>query len=130
MTVPGLVSHQTTGGFVEVLARIESALATRGLAPLARIDHAAAAADVGLKLVPLTLLLFGNPRLGTPLMQAQPSLGIDLPLKLLVWEAEGRVWIGYNDPAWLVERHGGDAAAPVLTTMRTLLEALASEAAA
>jgi uncharacterized protein (DUF302 family) len=130
MRVPGLVARKARGSFAEVLARAEAALATRGLVPLARIDHAAAAAEVGLPLAPLTLLIFGNPRAGTPLMQTQPSLGIDLPLKLLVWEAERAVRIGYNDPVWLVERHGGDAAAPVLATMRDLLAALASEAAA
>ncbi|WP_404334723.1 DUF302 domain-containing protein [Sphingomonas sp. MMS12-HWE2-04] len=130
MNVPGLVTRQACGSFAEVLGRAEAALAARGLAPLARIDHASAAAEVGLPLAPLTLLIFGNPRAGTPLMQAQPSLGIDLPLKLLVWKAEGAVWIGYNDPAWLVERHGGDGTAPMLATMRSLLAALASEAAA
>lgn len=130
MSLPGLVTQQARGSFADVLGRAEAALAARGLAPLARIDHAAAAAEVGLPLAPLTLLIFGNPRAGTPLMQAQPSLGIDLPLKLLVWEAEGAVRIGYNEPVWLVERHGGDGTAPVLATMRSLLAALASEAAA
>ncbi|UYY58028.1 DUF302 domain-containing protein [Sphingomonas sp. S2-65] len=130
MTAAGLVERQARGGFTEVLDRVEAALVGHGLVPLARIDHAAAAAEAGLALAPLTLLIFGNPRTGTPLMQARPSLGIDLPLKLLVWEAEGAVRIGYNNPAWLVERHGGDADGTIPATMRNLLEALANEAAA
>jgi uncharacterized protein (DUF302 family) len=130
MIAAGLVERRAKGGFADVLGRVEAALAGHGLVPLARIDHAATAAEAGLALAPLTLLIFGNPQAGTPLMQTCPSLGIDLPLKLLVWEAEGAVRIGYNDPAWLVGRHGGDADGPIPATMRNLLEALASEAAA
>src|SRR4029450_12973509 len=72
-----------------------------------RIDHAAGAAAVGMPLRPTELLIFGNPPAGTPLMQAEQTIGIDLPLKALVWEdASGGVWIAYNDPAWLAVRHG------------------------
>jgi uncharacterized protein (DUF302 family) len=130
MSVPGLVTRPAEGGYAQVLARLEAAFRTRGMVPMARIDHAAAAEDAGLALHPLILFVFGNPRAGTGLMQARPTLGIDLPLKLIVWEDADGVHVGYNDPAWLVERHGGDVGSPILSAMRDLLEALAQEAAA
>ncbi len=74
---------------------------------MARIDHANEVAKVGLTMLPTTLLLFGNPLLGTPVMMASPMAAIDLPLKVLVWQdVEGRVWISYNSPLYLQERHG------------------------
>jgi uncharacterized protein (DUF302 family) len=77
----------------------------------ARIDHAAGAEEVGLPLRPTELLIFGNAKAGTPLMQANQPIGIDLPLKALVFEdAAGRVWLSYNDPRWLAQRHGVGAA--------------------
>jgi uncharacterized protein (DUF302 family) len=84
----------------------------------ARIDHAAGAAQVGMALRPTELVLFGHPRGGTPLMQEQQTAGIDLPLKALAWEdAEGRVWLTYNEVAWLAQRHqlGADSSAAVAT---------------
>ena len=88
-------------------ARLEAAVAQRGLAVFARIDFAADAAAAGLVLQPTRLLLFGNPRAGTPLMVAARTVALDLPLKILVWEADdGVVWVGYNTPEYLVERHG------------------------
>jgi uncharacterized protein (DUF302 family) len=87
--------------------RLETAVAQRGLAVFARIDFAADAAAVGLVLRPTRLLLFGNPRAGTPLMVAVRTVALDLPLKVLVWETDdGVVWVGYNTPEYLVERHG------------------------
>jgi len=78
-----------------------------------RMDHAAAASAAGLALRPLLLIVFGDPRVGTSLMNEAPTAGIDLPLKLLVWEeADGRVWIGYVDPAWILKRHGVRQAGP------------------
>ena len=130
MNVAGLVTRSVEGGYADVLVRLEKAFEFHGVVPMARIDHAAGAAQAGLPLSPLMLFIFGNPRLGTALMHARPTLGIDLPLKLIVWEDADRVRVGYNDPAWLVRRHGGDDGAPGLDAMRDLLEALSREAAA
>ncbi|QNE31065.1 DUF302 domain-containing protein [Sphingomonas sp. NBWT7] len=129
MSIPGLITRAAAGRYAEVLARLENAFVARGVVPIARIDHASAAAQVGLPLAPLMLFVFGNPHAGTGLMQARPTLGIDLPLKLIVWEDADGVHVGYNDPAWLIQRHDGDNGAPILNTMRDLLEALAREAA-
>lgn len=130
MSAPGLITRSAGGSHDEVVARLEAAFVSRGIVPIARIDHAAAAAQAGLDLSPLALFVFGNPRAGTELMQVCPTLGIDLPLKLILWEDTDGVHVGYNAPVWLVERHGGDVGTPVLKAMRDLLEALATEAAA
>lgn len=90
----------------ETVQRIESILQSKGVKLFALIDHSGEAAKAGLSMRPTKLLIFGNPAAGTPVMIAAPTSAIDLPLKLLVWEdAEKRVWIGYNDPAYLSERH-------------------------
>jgi uncharacterized protein (DUF302 family) len=87
-------------------ARLEAAAALRGLTVFARIDFAADAAAVGLALRPTRLLMFGNPRAGTPVIAAEPAVALDLPLKVLVWEApDGAVWVGYTPPEELAERH-------------------------
>ncbi len=130
MSVPGLITRAADGSYADVIARLEAAFVARGVVPITRIDHAAAAAQVGLSLAPLMLFVFGNPRAGTGLMQARPTLGIDLPLKLILWEDANGVHVGFNDPAWLIQRHDGDDGVPILNTMRDLLEALAQEAAA
>jgi uncharacterized protein (DUF302 family) len=99
---------------------------------MARIDHAAAAEEVGLVLRPTEVLIFGNPRGGTPLMQAVQTMGIDLPLKALVWEDEaGQTWLSYNDPAWLARRHGvGSLVGSALAAMSAVLSAVADKATA
>jgi uncharacterized protein (DUF302 family) len=95
----------------ETLARIEHALTAAGMKIFAKIDQAAEARSVGLSMRPAVVLLFGNPRAGTPLMVARPTVAIDLPLKALVWEDDGgAIWLTYNSPALLVRRHGLDAA--------------------
>ena len=95
----------------------------------ARIDHAAGAQKVGKTLRPTELLIFGNPQGGTPLMECAQSAGIDLPLKALVWEdAQGQSWLGYNDPAWLAQRHGA-ASCPVVENLKKALSGLADAAA-
>jgi uncharacterized protein (DUF302 family) len=110
--------------------RLEAAVTTRGMTIFARIDHAAGARDAGLSLRPTELLIFGNAKAGTPLMQAAQSIGIDLPLKALVWQdASGDTWISYNDPSWLANRHAL-AGAAVIGNMATALKAVANEAAA
>jgi uncharacterized protein (DUF302 family) len=110
--------------------RLVAAVTARGMAVLARIDHAGAAAKVGMELRPTEVLIFGNPKAGTPLMQKAQTLGIDLPLKTLVWEDErGKTWLGYNDPVWLAARHGADAGAEkILGAMTDVLAAVAEEA--
>lgn len=128
MTPPGLVIHQSRFSPEETLSRLETAVKARGAAVLARIDHAAAAEKAGLALRPTTVVIFGNPRAGTPLMQAVQTAGIDLPLKALVWQDEaGGVWLGYNDPAWIAERHGASGVAAV-DGMKAGLAAIAAEA--
>lgn len=111
------------------MQRLETAVKSKGMTVFADIDHAAAAAEVGMTLRPTDLLIFGSPKGGTPLMQSAQSIGIDLPLKALVWEdAEGHVSLSYNDPAWVARRHlevaGMEAA---VRTMTSALEAIATE---
>ena len=86
--------------------RLEAEIKAHGMNVFARINHAALAAEVGLALRPTEVILFGNPRGGTPLMQAKQTMGIDLPLKALVWQdASGQTWLSHNEPAWLAHRH-------------------------
>ena len=87
--------------------RLEAEVGARGIRVFARIDHAAGAVEAGLTLRPTELLIFGNPRAGTPLMQSVQTIGIDLPLKVLVWQdVSGKTWLSYNEPSWLAKRHG------------------------
>ena len=89
------------------LERLESLLKERGVMIFARIDFSGDAARAGLTMRPEQMLIFGNPKAGTPLMAAQPSVGIDLPLKVLLWEdADGTSWVAYNDPGYITHRHG------------------------
>jgi uncharacterized protein (DUF302 family) len=102
----GLIHLSGPRTVLETLARLEAIVQSKGLAILARIDHSGDAAKAGLTLRPTKLLIFGNAKSGTPLMIASPSLAIDLPLKALVWEDdEGKVWLSYNSPNYLKERH-------------------------
>ena len=102
-----MVSIPARGTVDEVIARVENVLRARGVKLFALIDHSGEAAAAGLEMPPTKLLVFGNPKAGTPLMVAAPSIAIDLPLKLLVAEeADGKVRISWNDPAYLAERHG------------------------
>jgi uncharacterized protein (DUF302 family) len=98
----------------------------------ARIDHAAGAAEAGLSLRPTDLLIFGNARGGTPLMQAAQTMGLDLPLKVLVWQdAAGATWLSWNDPQWLARRHGlGADAEAIAVRLTTVLDDVARSAAA
>ncbi len=102
----GLKTVRSNFGPAETMNRFEAELKPHGLGVFARINHAALAAEVGLTLRPTEVILFGNPRGGTPLMQANQTIGIDLPLKALVWQdASGKTWLSYNEPAWLAKRH-------------------------
>jgi uncharacterized protein (DUF302 family) len=126
----GLVSVQSRVSANETLERLLAALAARKLTVFARVDHAAGAASVGLPLRATEVVIFGNPKGGTALMQDRQLAGIDLPLKALVFEdADGRAWLAYNDPAWIAERHGlGAASAAAVKAMAELLGAIAREA--
>jgi uncharacterized protein (DUF302 family) len=126
----GLVSVQSRVSAQETLDRLLAALAARKLAVFARVDHAAGATSAGLPLRPTEVVIFGNPKGGTALMQDRQSAGIDLPLKALVFEdADGKAWLTYNDPAWIAERHGlGAASAAAVQAMAGLLGAIAREA--
>ena len=103
----GMVDVPSPYSVPETLARLESILKERGLTIFARVDHSGEAEKAGLKMRPTQLLIFGSPKAGTPLMIATRRVAIDLPLKALVWEDEsGRVWISYNAPEYLQQRHG------------------------
>jgi uncharacterized protein (DUF302 family) len=106
-------------------------LESKGITVFCRIDHAANAVAAGLQLRPTEVVIFGNARGGTPLMQSTQTIGIDLPLKALAWQdAGGQTWVGYNDPVWLTERHGiATQGAAAATAMRTLLSAVTGGAA-
>jgi len=120
-------SHFAPG---ETINRIEAEIKARGMNVFGRIDHAASAAEAGLTLRPTEVILFGNPRSGTPLMQANQTIGIDLPLKVLVWQdAAGETWVSYNEPDWLAKRHGVGGAERVIAAMEQILSVIASEAA-
>jgi uncharacterized protein (DUF302 family) len=103
----GLVSLKSSHDVVTTADRLESALKEKGITVFARIDHAAGAQRVGQTLNPTLLIIFGSPAMGTPLIQRSRSIGIDLPLKALIWEDKaGQVWFTYNAPDVLVHRHG------------------------
>ncbi len=109
MRTEGLTTVASSFGFGETLHRLDTAVQAAGMTVFARIDHAAGAMQAGLELRPTTLLIFGNARGGTPLMRAAQTMGIDLPLRALIWDdASGKTWLSYNEPAWLAARHGLD----------------------
>lgn len=104
--VEGLVARKSPVPVKETMDRLETLVQKKGLKVFARIDHAKGAASVGKTLRPTELLIFGNPQGGTPFMECAQTVGIDLPLKALVWQdAAGQVWLGYNDPEFLARRH-------------------------
>ena len=130
MSVSGLITIESSRGPEETVRRLVAGIEAKGLTVFARIDHAAGAAETGLALRPTEVLIFGNARGGTPLMQAEQLTGIDLPLKALVYEdAAGEVWLAYNNPSWIAQRHGvGDSTTPVVQALSNVLEALAAGA--
>jgi len=128
MAAAGLISIRSSFGPEETMNRFEAAVSAKGLTVFARVDHAAGAASVGLPLRPTDLLIFGNARGGTPLMQSNQTIGIDLPLKVLVWQdPSGDTWLSYNDPGWLAKRHGlGDETDATANALAAALDALAT----
>src|SRR5262249_49592683 len=102
----GIVTKASKHSVDETVGRLEELLRTKGIKLFALVDHSGEASQAGLKMPPTKLLIFGNPKAGTPLMLAAPSIAIDLPLKILVWQdADGKVWLSYNSPGYLAERH-------------------------
>jgi uncharacterized protein (DUF302 family) len=124
--VDGLISVQSIHSVVETARRFRDAAEKANLTIFSEIDHAQNASMAGLTLGPTRLLIFGNPRGGTPLMQSQRTAAIDLPFKAIVWEDDnGTTWLTYNDPQWLAERHNIDSGASaavsaIASGMRTL----------
>jgi uncharacterized protein (DUF302 family) len=134
MAVNGLITLRSGYGPEETMNRFEAEVRAKGMTVFAQIDHAARAAALGLSLLPTDLLIFGDAKAGTPLLQSIQTIGIDLPLKALVWQdASGTTWLSYNDPVWLVRRHSrglGQTAKTTLSTLTLACEAVAKMALA
>ena len=130
MAAEGLTTVRSQYQPKETMERLEAAVSERDLTIFARIDHGAGAAQVGLPLRPTELLIFGSPKGGTPMMQSAQTAGIDLPLKVLVWQdANGTTWRSYNDPAWIADRHEvGPEAKAAVNGMSAMLQAIAAMA--
>ena len=130
MSDDGLITIPSPHPVGQTIDRLSGAATAAGLRIFVRVDHRSGAQEVGMPLRATELLIFGNPTGGTPLMQDRQTIGIDLPLKALAWEdEEGRVWLTYNDPAWVARRHGlsSDAEASV-AAIATGLASLAAKA--
>src|ERR1700730_3141613 len=130
MAADGLTTIASDYGPKETMDRLEAEIKAKGMTVFARIDHAAGAAQAGLPLRPTEVLIFGSAKAGTPLMQSNQAVGIDLPLKALVWEdAAGKVWLSYNDPSWIAKRHGlGADADATIHAMAAALGAVTTKA--
>src|SRR5947207_9555517 len=124
-----MVTRSSRSGFSATVTSLIAAVERRGLTVFAQVDHAAGAAEAGLELEDEVVVLFGSPRAGTPLMQADRRVGIELPLRLLVWLEGATVHVGYDDPRELAGRYDVEANRPTLVKMAALLEALAAAAA-
>jgi uncharacterized protein (DUF302 family) len=127
MSGNGLTTIPSNHAPKETLDRLAATAEAKGMTVFARIDHAAGAAEVGLSLRPTAVLIFGTAKAGTGLMQENQTIGIDLPLKALVWQDEqGKTWLSYNEPAWLAERHAlGPQARTAIEAIATALAAIA-----
>jgi uncharacterized protein (DUF302 family) len=127
--VEGLTTIASSFGPKETMDRLEAEIHGKGMTVFARIDHGAGAADAGLELRLTNLIIFGNARGGTPLMQTSQTSGIDLPLKALVWQdAAGKTWLSYNEPRWIVQRHGLGVRAEIVDKMAAALSAISRKA--
>lgn len=124
----GLIAVKSPHSAKATMDRLEDIVKQKGLNVFVRVDHAAGAAKIGKTLRPTEVLIFGNPQGGTPFMECAQAVGIDLPLKALVWEdAAAQVWLGYNDPAWLAKRHGA-AECPAAANLSKALAGIAGAA--
>lgn len=127
----GLVTLKSAYDVAQTADRLEKVLNAKGMKVFLRINHAQGAAGVGLSLRPTELLIFGNPKVGAPLMRCSQSVGIDLPQKALIWEdADGQVWLTYNDPQYLAARHGLHGCDTVLQKVANALGNFAKAATA
>ena len=125
--VKGIIDIASNHSVDETVEKLKGILQAKGVMLFAVVDHSGEAEKVGMKMRPTKLLIFGNPKAGTPVMLAAPSSAIDLPLKILVWEdAQGQVWVTYNSAAYLQERHN---LPPELLQNIGVVEALATKAA-
>ena len=123
----GIVDKPSRHSVDETVEKLKGILQSKGVTLFATVDHSGEAAKVGMQMPPTKLLIFGSPKAGTPLMLATPSIAIDLPLKILIWEdAQGKVWVSYNSPSYLQHRH---RIPPELMQNIAVIEALASKAA-
>ena|SRR5437899_8895565 len=123
----GIIDRPSNHSVEQTVERLKNILRSKGVTLFALIDHSGEAEKVGLKMRPTKLLIFGNSKAGTPVMLAAPSSAIDLPLKILIWQdAQGKVWVSYNSPAYLQERH---SLAPELLQNISVVETLAMKAA-
>ncbi len=125
----GLVIRDVKGSVAATVERAKLAIDKRGLKVIAHLNHAAGAAKAGLSLPPTQLLIFGNPKVGTPLMKCNRTVAIDLPQKLLIWEDSRGTHLAYNSPEYLRKRHGLDECAGVLKKVNGALAGIAAEAA-
>jgi len=118
----GIITQPSQHSVEEKVQKLKALLHAKGVTLFALVDHSGEAAKIGMTLPPTKLLIFGNPKAGTPVMLAAPSVAIDLPLKILVWEdGQGRVWLSYNSPAYLMDRHGvPQALLPNIAVVETL----------
>ena len=125
----GLISIKSAHNVKKTADRLENTLKEKGMTVFIRIDHAKGAQKVGKKLRPTETIIFGNPNVGTPLMQCSQSVAIDLPQKALVWEDEkGRVWLSYNDPTYLARRHGISGCGEIIQKIENALSNVAKKA--
>jgi len=121
----GIITLPIQHSVDQTVEKLQALLRAKGVMLFALVDHSGEAAKVGMKLPPTKLVIFGNPKAGTPLMLAAPSVAIDLPLKILVWEdGQGKVWLSYNSPAYLQQRHGvPEALLPTIAVVEALARA-------
>ncbi len=125
----GLVMQRSAYSVSQTMDRLEAALRAKGMKIFARVDHGADASSVGVSLRPTVLLIFGNPKIGTQLLTSNQMVGIDLPLKALVWEdADGNVWLGYNHPQYIARRFGIEDRQQVIAKMSGALKKFAAKA--
>jgi len=123
----GIIDRASSHSVDQTVEKLKKILQSKGVTLFALVDHSGEAEKVGMKMHPTKLLIFGSPQAGTPLMLAAPSIAIDLPLKILVWEdGEGKVWISYNSPEYLRARHG---LPPGLLANIAVVETIAAKAA-
>mgnify|MGYP006304268781 FL=1 len=125
----GLVTKRSPYSVDRTLDRLASVVKEKGITVFARVSHSEGAADVGMELRPTELLIFGNPKVGTHFFTSRQTAGIDLPMKALAWkDAKGQVWLGYNDPAYIAERHGITDRPAIIKKMTRALEAVTDAA--